>query len=333
MGDVMKKSSRLLFYTIGGTFFIVSFIGMIFYGYKTFYIEKDAIDSKEYAYHFVLIAEEQDNEYWRLIEQGARKAAADNDIFLEYIGPQKADNNQLLRLVDRMIAVKVDGIITQGIEGERFVDLVFKGVERGIPIITVDTDVKSSMRKAYVGTDNYYAGQLAGKTIIENTTGEQYVGIVTGRFDAVNQQERIEGFKDAIKSSGRIHIVGSKESNITQIGAAQATYSLLKEHPSITALLGTSALDGIGIVEGLHEIVSNKDVYITAFDVLPGTLDLIQKGKINATIAQYPEEMGYEAIEVMIELQKHDILDNKFFTRTKVIEKRDLESHRKDGLK
>lgn len=329
----MKRISKLLLYIIGGTFFIGSFIGMIFYGYKTFYIEKEALTSKEYAYHFVLIAEEMDNEYWRLIEQGAREAATENNIYLEYLGPPNADNDQQLKILDRMISVKVDGIITQGVEGKRFVDLAFKGVERGIPIITIDTDVESSVRKAYVGTNNFYAGQLAGKTIIENTTGEQYVGIVTGRFDAINQQERIEGFKDAIKSTKRIQIVGSQESNITQIGAAKATYSLLKEYPMITALVGTSALDGIGMVEGLHEIAPNKDVYITAFDVLPETLALIEKGKINATIAQYPEEMGYEAMEVMIELQKHDVLDTKFFTRTKIIEKQDVDRYLKDGPK
>ncbi len=48
---------------------------MIYYGYKTFYIEKESVSTKEYAYHFVLIAEEIDNEYWRLVEQGALKAA------------------------------------------------------------------------------------------------------------------------------------------------------------------------------------------------------------------------------------------------------------------
>ena len=260
-----------------------------------------------------------------LIERGAMKAAAENDVYLEYVGPQKADNDQLLKLLDRMISVKVDGIITQGVEGERFVDLVLKGMDRRIPIITIDTDVKSSVRKAYVGTDNFYAGQLAGKTIIENTTGEQYVGIVTGRFDAINQQERMEGFKHAVKSIDRIHIVGSKESNITQMGAAKATYSLLKEFPTITALVGLSALDGIGMVEGLHEIAPNKNVYITAFDVLPETISLIRKGKINATIAQYPEEMGYDAIKIAIDLQKHDLLNNEVFTRTKIIDKKELD--------
>ena len=156
---------------------------------------------------------------------------------------------------------------------------------------------------------------------MNNTTGEQYVGIVTGRFDAINQQQRLAGFKDAVQATERIHIVWIHESNITQTGAAQATYSLLKENPAITVLVGLSALDGIGMVEGLHEIAPNKDVYITAFDILPETLKLVRKGKIDATIAQYPEEMGYEAIEAMIQLQQHSLSDNEIFTRTIVVEK------------
>ncbi len=82
------------------------------------------------------------------------------------------------------------------------------------------------------------------------------------------------------------------------------------------------------MVEGLHEIAPNKDVYITAFDVLPETLMLIQRGKIDATIAQYPAEMGYDAIEVMIELQQNDVLNTEVFTRTKIIDKDDI-----DGLR
>ncbi|MCZ2258484.1 substrate-binding domain-containing protein [Sporosarcina sp. G11-34] len=329
----MKKSTKRIIYSIGFAIFLVSFIGMIYFGYKTFYIEKESDSAIEYAYHFVLIAEEIDNEYWRLVEQGALKAAAEHEVYLEYLGPPKADNVQLLKLFDRMISAQVDGIIIQGAEGQKFVDLAFKAIERRIPIITVDTDVKSSLRNAYVGTDNYYAGQLAGKTIIENTIGEQYVGIVMGRFDSINQQERLAGFKDAIEATERIQIVGRKQSNITQIGAAQATYSLLKEFPSINTLVGTSALDGIGMVEGLREIAPNKDIYITAFDVLPETLKLIQEGKINTTIAQYPAEMGYEAIKLMIDFQQHDVLNKEVFTQTKIVDQNDVNRFRTGELK
>src|SRR5690625_4567860 len=154
----MNRLPKIIFYVIGTIIFMGSFIGMVFYGYKTFYFEAEADTFTEYDYHFVLIGEEYDNEYWRLIEQGAKETANNTNVFLEYIAPKNADNEQMLKLLDQMISVKVDGIIVQGIEGSKFIDLIHKGIGRGIPIVTVDADVKASERKAYVGLDNYYAG-------------------------------------------------------------------------------------------------------------------------------------------------------------------------------
>lgn len=321
----MIKSSRFLLYTLLGSLFIISLIGMLVYGYKTFYIEKKALSEKEYDYHFALVSEEVDNEYWRLIEAGAKQFAEEHNIYLEYIGPQRANNEQLLNLLDRMIAVKVDGIITQGVEGERFARLALKGAERGIPIITVDTDVNSSVRKAYVGTDNFHAGELIGQAIIENTKGKQAIGVVMGRYDGINQQERMKGLEAAIKEEERLEIVAIAESNITQVGAAQATYSLLKEHPHITTMVGTSALDGIGIVEAVEEIAPNRGLYIVAFDILLETLALLEAERIDATIVQFPEEMGYQAMKAMRDLQFHELIDTKIMTETQVLEKATLD--------
>lgn len=330
----MMSNTRLFVYTLCGVIFCISLIGMLIYGYKTFFIQPEkVVESAEYDYHFALIAEEADNDYWRLVEKGAKKAASKHDVYLEYLAPSRANNDKLLKLLDRMISAKVDGIIVQGVEGERFVDLVHKGIERGIPIITVDTDVPKSERSAYVGTDNYYAGKLAGKAVIDNTTGKQYVGIVTGRFNAINQQRRIKGFKQAISQAPRIQIVAIKASNITAIGATQATYSLLKQYPSITTMVGLSALDGIGIVDGIQEIAPNGMFTVIAFDLLPETLQLIRTGKIEATIAQYPQEMGFKAVSVMIGLQERDLLDNEMYTDTEIIERSDLMSLQNGDMK
>ncbi|MUV37286.1 hypothetical protein JNUCC1_01092 [Lentibacillus sp. JNUCC-1] len=328
MNPVLKQ----MVYILSGVLFLFSFSGMLVYGYKTFYIAAEQPETQDYAYHFVLIAEEKDNEYWRLVEKGAKEQAEENDVYLEYVAPQKADNDEMLVLLDRMISAKVDGIMIQGVNGQRFVDLVHKGIERGIPIITVDTDVKSSERKAYVGTDNYYAGQLMGQTLIKHTSEEQHVGIVTGRFDAISQQERIEGLKYALESVPRIHIADIKESNITAVGASQAAYDLIKQNPQITALAGTSALDGPGIVEGLNEIAPNRNVFITAFDILPRTLELIKQDHIDATIAQYPEEIGHKALNVMLKLQSNDLVENEIFTETRVIQKKDLQTDHSGGI-
>lgn len=322
--------TRMFIYLTAGILFIICVIGMLYYGYKTFYIEKNVAPSDEYAYHFALIGEETENDYWKRVEKGAREAAAEEDIYLEYVAPQKADNESALKLLDRMISSNVDGIITQGIEGQRFKDLVHKGNEKNLPIVAIDADIPESGRKAYVGSNNVDAGKRAGQAISNNTTGEQYVGIVMGRFDAINQQERIDGLKSEIDQHPRIHLVAKEKSDITETGAAQATYSLLKEHPEITALIGISALDGIGIVDGLHKIAPHKSIYIIGFGLLPETRALIQEDKINATIAQYPEKMGYNAVKIMVKLQGKTVLDKERFIDTDIIKKEDLPPSRGD---
>src|SRR5699024_2583933 len=79
----MKGNTRVFIYAVAGVLFLTSFVEMLIYGYKTFYIESDTNKQQDYKYHFALIAEETENDYWRLIEKGAKKAAMENNIQLE----------------------------------------------------------------------------------------------------------------------------------------------------------------------------------------------------------------------------------------------------------
>src|SRR5690625_7756820 len=125
----------------------MSVTGMFYYGYKTFYVDKETVETTHYTDHYVLISEEMGNDYWALIEEGAQQVAAENSgMYLDLIAPEKADNDKLLRLLDRTISMGVDGIITQGVAGERLVELVQKGTERGIAILTIDRDVQGRER-------------------------------------------------------------------------------------------------------------------------------------------------------------------------------------------
>lgn len=318
-------------YFVSGVLLCLCTISMFYFGYKTFYIEPEHTEATEYTYHFALVGEEDNNDYWNLIKKGAQDAAKENDIYLDYIAPRKADNNEALTLLDRMISAKVDGIITHGIPGQKFVDLVHKGNERGIPIITIDMDVEASERKTYIGSDNYKAGQQLGQSIISNTTGKQFIGVVTGRLDSISQQERVEGLKQVIDINDDVELVTVEESNITETGAARATYKVLKEHPEITVMVGTSALDGIGIVEGLKEIAPTKNVLIVAFDNLPQTLHWIKEDRIDVTIAQHPEEMGYKSVKTMRKLKNNDLSINKQYIDTIIIKKEDLLKNDRHG--
>jgi ribose transport system substrate-binding protein len=313
-------------YTFGLLFFIVSCSFSIFYGYKvvTHELPKEKKMQGNYTYHFVLVPEELDNEYWRVVERGAMDAAKNYGVMLEYVGPKQANIDDHLKTIEMSAASKVDGIMTQGLSDNQFTPLINRVVASGIPVITVDTDTANSKRIAYIGTDNYYSGYLAGKALIADTNGKANVAIITGSFYANHQQQRVQGFQDAVKEEKGIHIIDVVESEISRVRAAEKAYQILQDHPEVNAFYGTSALDGIGIAQVVDKFYKPGRVYIIGFDTLPETLDYIRKGTIKATVVQEPYQMGYEAVKMMIDLIKGKSVPPIVHTDTRIMRVADL---------
>ncbi|MDF2902903.1 MAG: periplasmic binding protein/LacI transcriptional regulator [Bacillus sp. (in: firmicutes)] len=315
------------FYTLGIFLCLILFIYSGYFAYKLeFHAEKQVKDKdkKTYLHHIVLVPEELDNDYWKLIERGAKKAAKESNVFLEYQGPKQANLEEHIKLIEMAAASKVDGIMMQGLSEELSTPLINKIMDKGIPVITVDTDAAQSNRVAYIGTDNYYSGFLAGKALIEGTGGKAKVGIVTGSFTAANQKLRVQGFRDAVEYNKGIKIIAIEESNITRVEAADKSFKLLKEHPEINAFFGTSALDGIGIVKAVDQLGLLNQMYIISFDALPETITYLDKGVIDATIVQEPYEMGYRAVKMMVQQLEGKEIPKVNLTETKVIHKEEL---------
>lgn len=325
----------IMAYTFGIIFFIVSCSFAYFFGYKvlTHDLPKEEKKVEKYNYHFVLVPEELDNEYWRLVEKGAKAAAKEYGVLLEYAGPKQANIDDHVKTIEMSAASKVDGIMTQGLSDKQFTPLINRVVSKGIPVITVDTDAANSLRLAYIGTDNYYSGFLAGKALIQDTKGRANVAIITGSFYANHMQQRVKGFQDAVKAEKGIHIVAVEESEISRVKAAEKANQILKDHPEVNAFFGTSALDGIEIAHVVEKYEKQDQIYIIGFDVLPETLEYIRKGTIKATVVQEPYEMGYRAVKMMIDLREGKTVPSIVHTETRIMRIGDLPVSSQDRWK
>lgn len=327
------------FYLIMLPLLLVAASASVFYAFKAFHFEvneSNQVSMNKSGIHLVLISQELDNPYWHQIEHGARIAAEKHDVTIEYIGPIQASVEEQLKLIEMAVASRIDGILTQGLIGGEFEVIVKKAKEMNVPVITIDSDAPHSDRIAYVGTDNYAAGYLAGKALIKDTGGHANVGVITGSFTASNQKERVLGFMDAVKKEDGIRILDIKESNIDRIQSAAAAYSILAEHGELDTFLGTSALDGLGIAQMLKEARSSMDpvlgveqnIQIIGFDDLPETMELIEKGNISATIIQKPYQIGMVGVELMLEhINNHQIV-TVYNTDAQVVRVPDLQHYR-----
>lgn len=263
----------------------------------------DSLQAKTFAkHHIVLISQELDNPLWRTIEHGAEEEAKNYNMDLEYTGPLRLNQSEQMKLLDKTIASKVDGILVQGIESAEYRSLIEKAVGRGIPVITVDTDTPGSKRITYVGTDNVSAGKKLGEVVIKSTQGsggppKLRIGVIIGSHDAANQEERLKGFLSIVQTKANYEVVNVGVSNISRIQATQTAEKMLKDDPGINLMVGTSALDAVGILQAVKSLDMLNRVKIFGFDDLEETKMAISKGEIEATIIEKPEEMGREAIK------------------------------------
>jgi ribose transport system substrate-binding protein len=254
--------------------------------------------TKAERHHIVMISQELDNPYWRKIESAVAQEADFYNMEIEYIGPFRFNPAEQAKLLEKTIAAKVDGIFVQGVKGKEYAALIDKAVSRGIPVLTMDSDVPDSKRLTYVGTDNLAAGKRLGELVVESAAGaETEIGLIIGGSDALSQQQRMEGFIDAIRNYPNLRVVQTGVSNISRIQAVQTAESMLREKKSIRVMVGFSSLDAVGIAQAVKTLGQSDSVKVFGFDDLDETRIAVANGEIEATVIQEPSEMGRRLVE------------------------------------
>src|SRR3984957_5764853 len=124
-------------------------------------------DQKTYA--IAVIPKGTTHEYWKSIHAGAIKAQRElssNGVPVEIIwkGPfREDDRDQQIQVVENFTSRKVSGIVLAPLDSQALVNPVDSAVQADIPVIVMDSGLKSDKYISYVATDNLKGGQLAGE--------------------------------------------------------------------------------------------------------------------------------------------------------------------------
>ena len=142
-----------------------------------------------------------------------------------------------LDAMDRMAAQGVNGIVLSPYNDPLIAGKINELSEKGIPVITTNTDIENSARLAYVGCNFYRSGETAAGLMHLMSDGEVYAGIISGSSKVLCHTDRIAGFRDRVQSHyPGIHIVDTIENSDDEFESYDGTLRLLGEHPEINAL-------------------------------------------------------------------------------------------------
>lgn len=237
-------------------------------------------------------------------QQKARELSASGPFDVEVlpVGPVAADAAEQARMIDDLIARKVDGIAISCNDPTACIVPIDRAVTAGIAVMTWDSDSPQSRRFTFLSIDNYTAGQTAADMLARAIGGRGKVALLTGVPGALNLDQRVRGFKDRLAAYPQMQVVATIASNEDINLGVQGVEETMQAHPDLRGwfFAGMWPLFADRGAMPLWEQSSRSGSLKTvAFDTLPVELDLLRDGYLEALIGQKYWNWGYESVQMV----------------------------------
>lgn len=246
------------------------------------------------------------NPYFVAMQDFAEKAAeqlSTDDLKVEIVtsAPPSEDGvNEQITMFESYLEKGVDGVLIVPCGTAEVVQTIQKANAKDVPVICLDTDADEGAEvTAFIGTNNYDGGVLAGQWTAENVNGE--VAVITGTLGNQCHTDRTNGYLDGIGDAANIQLVGDVQPcNGDQGTAMSIAENLLAAYPNLQCIYVTSDTGALGAATAVQ--ATGRDVKVIGFDGSPNGAQSILDGGITATVAQTPGLMAEEGVKALVAL-------------------------------
>lgn len=251
------------------------------------------------------------HEFWRSIEAGARKAegelrAAGKKVEVIWKGPLREDDrDQQIQVVENFTSRRVSGMVLAPLDSQALVKPVETASGSGIPVVIIDSDLKTDTYVSFVATDNFRGGQLGGEYLAKLLGGKGNVILLRYAVGSASTEAREAGFLDALKAFPDIKIISSDQyAGATRETAYQAAQNLLNRFGhEVNGVFSPCEPVAVGMGKALRDLgLAGGKVKMVGFDTGAQSIADLRAGDLQGLVVQNPFKMGYEGV---LTLMKH----------------------------
>ena len=152
---------------------ITTIISVIFYRRNLSAVENLLSDREyqQYNSYVIFVAEDDNSNFWNEVYTAAKNRGAKEGVCVDRISDNLKGDFSKTQLLEMAINSGCDGILLEGDDSEKTVNLIKEAVDNGIVVVTMRNDSVDSVRTSFVGTSNYNVSRLYAQKIIETIQG------------------------------------------------------------------------------------------------------------------------------------------------------------------
>ena len=257
-----------------------------------------------------LIMKSLANEFFLTMENGAKAHQKENsdkyDLICNGI-KNETDIAGQIKLVEQMIAVKVDAIIIAAADSKALLNVLKQAIDANIKVVAIDVKFDQDTMKAkglkipFLGPDNEKGALKVGDYLAKYLKKGDQVAILEGNPGAINSQKRVSGFKKAMEKAGA-NIVSSQTAHWDMNEANQISSAIITEFPDLKAILCANDSMALGAVAAVKAAGKTGKIIVVGFDNISAVQKMLKQGLVLATADQYGGQQAAFGIDYALEL-------------------------------
>lgn len=285
----------------------------------------DSLSDEENQTRVKVIVKKRDYDYWAVVQMGAEAAGREFGVEVDFDGPtNEKDIDGQIRMVQSAVAQKFDALVLAASDYVALAPAAEQARAAGMPVIIIDSNIKSDKMNSFVGTDNVDAGRKLGESLIEKVGTGCDIAVMSFVKGAATADQREEGFFKQISGYPDIKLLETAYCNSDEDYASELTYGIVDKYPELDAIVCLNAYGTVGVARAITEMGKAGEISIIGFDSTPQEVSFMEQGAIQSLVIQNPFNMGYLGVKYALDALKNVSVPETVNTGANVIDQENM---------
>ena len=214
------------------------------------------------------------------------------------------DDRSLARILDAIEPGAFAGVAIVAVDSAKVRHAIARAEGRGVPVVTVVSDVQHSKRSAYVGIDNVAAGRIAatllGRFVGGRTRSQPVeIGVLIGSHALRDHAERVFGIGDELRRRfPHVTLLPALEGRDDRDRTERQARALLDAHPDLGGLYNAGA-GNQGLLAALRGSGHAGRLVVVAHELTAHARDALRLGHFAAILHQDQNDEIEQAVALI----------------------------------
>ncbi|WP_322797815.1 ribose ABC transporter substrate-binding protein RbsB [Thermoflexus sp.] len=239
------------------------------------------------------------NPFFVTLKEGAEKAAAQYGVRLIVVDALDDSAKEAANIED-LIQKKVSALLINPTDTKAVVPSIQKANQAGIPVFTVDRAAEGGEIVSHIASDNVAGGRMAAEFLCKALNGKGKVVELEGIPGTSAARDRGKGFNDYLKEQcPGLEVIARQPADFNRAKGLQVFENILQAQPQIDGVFAHNDEMVLGAIQAA-EAAGRTGIIFVGFDAIDDAVKAVKDGKLAATVAQQPAEMGRLSVEMAV---------------------------------